>query len=543
MTRVIRTIGTTPVITNPQQQTQQATQQTQQPSQQPVQQQQQKQSGFNFDFSDGLKLAEKGWQKLGSNIWASGGGSVATGGAATGAVSASGGTYVTGAGLAGTPGAIHTTAGAAGSASSGGLLAGAKGGLAAAGAGIVGGFLGGKIFGTEDAATGASVGASIGMAFGPLGALAGGFLGGLAGKIFGGGAKNSYYSVAFGDQGMSRLGAGKVYQTDLGAIKVYGKRDGYAAVDPSVKAITDSDKQVAALFNEDQLTRVKVGIKNANSKNGTRWTQNPQRAQTILQRAVTDRYAAAVGGLDNRYSGLFKRVSDDKNMGGLISTLAQLDRDIQSNANIFAGSNVKNGSQALNFIAKKYKLGNQPVAKTMATERPTELTKPTGRPLMIPNLGGIPNSWKSKEDTSGWTYYSGNSFGRTSGWYPSQGQFGGYGSYSQVLKMRQNQWDNEKKKLDEANSKRLGAWEKKVLDAYVNNYQQGVTESSAANVAKAVGQIQRDTITPSNPSIKTERSEGLLNSFEGVKTGGFNRNRANRGNSDATNAVIINSRG
>ncbi|MDT8311733.1 MAG: hypothetical protein RQ732_09840 [Methylophaga sp.] len=523
--------NTLPTVTPPW--LQQSQQQPQQTTRQNAPQQQQQQQQFQQPKTDYLGVAGKLFAKpIGNTIGSYfGAGGAATGiGGASGAIAAGGGSYVTGSGLAGTASAINTTAGAAGSSAGGftsGLKGSLKGGLGAGIAGFAGGFLGDKIFGGQGG-TGGSIGASIGFAVnGPLGAALGGLLGGAVGGLFGGGKKRSYYSMAFGDKGMSSLGAGTTYDTALGKIKIYGRRDGGKAIKPALDAIRKSDEQVAAMFDDDQLVRAKQGIAAAKFNQGTRWTQNPQRAETILKNTVKARYASAVSGLDNHYGSVFNRIADDKNMGGLISTFAQLDKDIQNGGNIFAGKNVKNGQQAINVIAETYGLADKkPAPKSMTTQRPTELAKPTG-PVWS---GGISLNYNS---VNGYRY---DSF--TQSWSRRHGGGGILGmgsSYGSILKSKQAAWDNEKKKLDQANSKALGAWEKKVLDAYVNNYQAGQQNATIHNTAQSIGSVgvaRQQTVdgVQGSPATRRNRLFGSINQ-QSVKL-----NRANQSSSASTNA-------
>lgn len=457
------------------------------------------------------------------------------GGGATGigsAVSAGGGTFATGSGLAGTASPINTTVGAAGKGATSSFAGGLKGGIANAGIGFAAGFLGDKIFGGQGG-TGASIGATIGnIAFPGVGAVVGGLIGGFAGGLFGGDEKRTYFGIAQnGDPKSDRYY--KKVETPLGYVGVYGTKGARKARDPVQQAFVKSDTEVSKLLDEDQLARAKQKLASTSDRQLTRWSQNPQRAETIVKRAIKWRYEKVSEAIDPAFGGTFNRVADDKNMGGLISTLATIDRDRRNGQNIFAGKDVKNGQQAIDVIAKTYGLADKkPQLKSIQTQRPTELAKPTGgQPLAGGMYAGMWGS-QPKQDTSGWEYRGGG-MGIKGGWVKAQPQFGTVGGYENALKAKQQQWDREKQKVDAANAKALGAWEKQVLDAYADNYGQGQVQGSASNVAN-VGIARSNQVQSTNAQGKASSKRNRL--FGNVKQQSVKLNRATQNSDASTNA-------
>jgi hypothetical protein len=282
-----------------------------------------------------------GNQAVKSGFFGAGGAATGINGAATGATSATGGTYVTGSGLAGTASPINTVAGAAGKTAGGGFAAGIKTGIGSLAAGVAGGFIGDKLFGGHGG-TGGSIGASIGFAMGgPLGALAGSLFGGAFGGMFGGGEKRAFLTVVQGGGAHNQPGTkrNQTINTDLGRVSIGTDNIPASAVSQIGEAFKTSDAQVAQLFSESQLSRAKAGIENGPaSRPHADWGQpkNADRAEGAIKEAFRDRYALAVGGLDPQFYGTFKRVADDKSLGGAVSTFAALDNDIQSKQGIFA---------------------------------------------------------------------------------------------------------------------------------------------------------------------------------------------------------------
>ena len=504
-------------------------QQTQQRTRQPIIYQPQP----NY-FQSAAKLFSKPAGNFLKSQFFSSGIQSGVGGAASGALSAAGGSYVTGSGLAGTASAINTTAGAAGKSAAGGLTNGLKGGLASAGIGIAAGFLGDKIFGGYGGA-GSSIGASVGFAAGgPLGAAIGGILGGAVGGLFGGDDKRTYFGVLQNGNAKSDRYYKKI-ETPLGYVGVYGTDGARSAIGPVQQAFVKSDKAVAEILDEDQLSRAKDLLANSSERQLTRWSQNPERAETIVERSIKWRYGKVSEAIDPAFGGVFNRVADKNNMAGLISTFAQLDRDIKNGSNLFAGKDVENGAQAISVIAETYGFDDKkPTPKTMGA-RPTELAAPTGsRPT--PTAFGSYNNRQG-----GYIYRSGNSFyGQQPGWVRDPGRFGGqHDGYKKVLASAQRSWDLQKSKLNEANAKAQGAWEKQVLDAYVNNYQGNAVSGSVYNVANAgIERTNQDANLNTNGQTASTRTR----LFGNVQQQEVKLNRAAPSSNAGTNAKGLLSR-
>lgn len=271
-------------------------------------------------------------------FFAAGGAATGIGGAATGGVTAGGGSYVTGSGLAGSASAINTTAGAAGTANTGSFTNGLNG-LASAGIGLATVAIGENYFGGYGG-TGAAIGSAIGSLWGPVGSAVGGMLGGAVGGAFGGDTKRAFVSINQGGATYTPLGKRQqTFNTDLGPV-VIGVTNIPGDVSKTIgDVIKKSDAQVAKLFSEDQLERVKQGLKYGPASNPhVDWGQpeNSDRVEGVLKTAFKDRYALAVGGLDTHYYGTFQRVADDKNMAGLIAAMAKMDSDIKNKQGEFA---------------------------------------------------------------------------------------------------------------------------------------------------------------------------------------------------------------
>lgn len=450
------------------------------------------------------------------------------GGAATGigATTATGGTYVTGAGLAGTASPINTVAGAAGKTASSGFAGGLKGGLAAGAAGFAGGLVGSKLFGGHGG-TGGSIGASIGfMAGGPLGAIAGSLFGGAFGGMFGGKEKRAHLGV---NQGGGSLQAtnryGKRFDTDLGGIYITTGSMPYSVRDDVFKMFKESDAQVAQLFDQDQLARAKNNILNGErSQSFADWgsKKTSSRAEGVIQNAVKSRYAMAVGGLDRDFGGTFNRVAKKDNMGGLIETMAQMDRDISNKSGVFADFNPQ-ANQSLGISAGDPRLKKTIIQRSFKGMAP--ITKEVANPQYDSKLAEQFKKQGSSSQITGYETYTTTErrmtgLGKTSNVQvtkqrpiyadPSaQGnqalehlasKFGVgerpsltalkpvpeasknplSGGVMNTAAIRDAKKHNEQAQA--ANDKKLAAWEKKVLDAYADNFG---PQSAANNIASA----------------------------------------------------------
>lgn len=589
--------STLPTVTPPWLRQAQQSPQQQAPQQNPAPQQQQqqqfKQPKFNY-----TKAASKLFQKPITNAVKSyfGAGGAATGiGGASGALTAGGGSFVTGSGLAGTASAINTTAGAAGT--SGGFsggFSGLKGGLASAGVGILGGFLGGKLFKSEESAIGAGAGASIGFSVGgPIGAAAGFVFGGIGGKLFGSDKKEPFARFMQG-AGLTKYdGRGPGFKnlqttnTALGRFGFAGTELDRGVTNKIMGAVKQSDEAVAKLFDNDQLSRAKQGISWFDTK-GVGSKLKGDRLKNTMSQFFKDRYSNAVGGLDLDYKDTFSRVADDKNMGGLVSTFAQLDKDVRNGTGIFQDFK-KNTFDPASINPNDIRLQKTIQAPNPKAgqgtywslggywpSRPEPKTIPVANPKYDAALA---DQYESRKVASGykfskWKTTSGpfsfgpqpeyekqTAFGQRIGddalnhiaqkyeigGRPSKGQLktvpklqrspfsGGAmnGSDVQLAKQHNN-------RVEANYQKSLGAWEKKVLDAYVNNYQQGLQMQRGAMITESAKNIAGAGITRSNQA-QSVKAQGTASStrtrlFGNVKQQSVKLNRATQRNDQSTNA-------
>lgn len=448
--------------------------------------------------SVGLGIAEKLFQnsEAVSGLFSSGSTAGTAGGAVSAGTTATGGTYLTGPGLAGEAAPIHL----AGAGKSSSLASGFKGGAANVGIGLAAGFLGDKIFGGYGGA-GASAGATIGTSIMPgVGTVIGGVLGGAVGGLFGDDEPDrSYYAIYQGDNAQSSVDRfdAKEHQTPLGNIYIMGHEQGQDVVGPTKEFFTKADTAVNDMLDSAQKKRVKQTLSGATDiSHDTMWRTSSDRAQGMLKDAVRGRYKKVAQGISKPFGETFDRLYDGENLAGLISTFSQLDRDAMQGSGPF-DSPQQTSEGAIDYLAGKYgMLENKPVGKTMENDRPTEIPKPDGPPAF--SLGS--NNRKS----SGWEYNN-STMGIPGGWRKSQSTYG-YGGYDHALKQQQSGWDAEHQKLSDQNSKALGEWEKQVLETYIAD--RGSNPSGQTNTT---GQNSSSVRTNSAPfGLNIKRRGGLL---------------------------------
>lgn len=546
---------------------------TQNPGQQTPQPQNNNPSMPKAD-TDYLGLAGKLFGKTAFNaakpFFAAGGAATGISGAASGGITAGGGSYVTGSGLAGSASAINTTAGAAGSLNGAGAISKGLGGLASAGIGLATVAIGNNYFGGEGG-TGAAIGTAIGSLWGPAGAAIGGLFGGAIGGIFGGDGERAYVGVVQGGGAQNKANKFQTgYKTALGNVIVATDNLPDESREQIGKIFKDTDAKVAALFNESQLERVKNGVLNAPTSNqNTSWGESgkSERANSVISSAMKDRYAAAVGGLDPNYYGTFQRVADAKNMSGLIDALAQMDREIKNGSGAFSEFSPKPQAQLIKDNDPRL----QPTITTQvrgagANWQSTE--KVVANPKYDAKLAQQYKQQQADRQKVGWEPYkttekvasampqfSNQTVSKSKAIYEDGRSAVGdqalsylaeqYGIGARPVEPKYksapiNQpefggkklvWDStesDNKALRDSYNKKLGAWEKQVLDTYADQNMQSRAAESVGN----------NTITR-ELTVQAEQSVGRTQLFGDIQQQEVKLNRATPQNNNATNAGLL----
>lgn len=544
MSRIVNTIGVAPKqqvapANNPAQQTQQAQQTAQKP----------KVTANNpFGLDDAAKIGAKIYKFANSGIWGGGG-----------------------------------SAGNIGNASK---ISGGLNGLASAGIGFATVAIGENFFGGHGG-TGAAIGSTIGAIWGPLGSAIGGLFGGAIGGMFGGDEKRGFVGISQGGGLTKQIGKyKKTFNTALGPV-VVGVHNVPGEVQTKIgQAFQKSDSEVAKMFSEEQLARVKQGIKYGPvSTPYAGWGQpeNSDRVDGAMKNAFKDRYALAVGGLDPNYYGTFKRVATDKNAGAVISTMAQLDKDISNKYGIFKDFEPQQTDPSQMIADNDIRMQRTIKVPVYGGAWYQAKEKETLNPQYDPN---VVNQYKQQQASRRVVGYE--SYMRTEEAFRWAG-----GSQTHQVKDYRPVYENastsvgnqaldflaekydigarpelptlvndsathfsmgsgyslgidyakskaNKAKMD-SYSKKLAAWEKKVLDAYTDNYSQSVMMASADNLVTLSGGISREN---TQPTQVTRPQPGLLNQANTPTwEGGVQTHAVAPVSNAATNASILRNRG